>query len=139
MSVATGSVAPAGVRAPLLVGAGGAALAAALVLRDPHQHGSWGLCPFLLVTGVPCPACGGLRATHDLLTGHVGAALSSNAYAVGTALLVAVAWASWLAAAARGRRPAWLARLTVAGPVWALGLLAFGALRLLPALSVLRP
>ncbi|MFC8500745.1 DUF2752 domain-containing protein [Pedococcus sp. NPDC057267] len=139
MSAAVGSVPPAGVRAPLLVGAGGAALAAALVLRDPHQHGSWGLCPFLLLTGVPCPACGGLRATHDLLTGHLGAALSSNAYAVATAFLVVAAWASWLAAAARGRRPAWAARLPVAGPVWALGLLAFGALRLLPALSVLRP
>ena len=139
MTVAARRAAPAPLRAPLLAGAGGAALAAALVLRDPHQHGSWGLCPFLLVTGVPCPACGGLRATHDLLTGHLGAALSSNAYAVGTVVLVAVAYASWLAAALRGRRPGWVARVPVAGPVWALGLLAFGVLRLLPPLSVLRP
>lgn len=139
MSVAVRRVAPAPLRAPLWVGLGGAALGVALVVRDPHTHGSWGFCPFLAVTGVPCPACGGLRATHDLLTGHLGAALSSNAYAVGTALLVVVAYASWLAAAARGRRVAWLARVPAAGPLWAVGLLAFGILRLLPQLSVLRP
>ncbi|GAB3445639.1 DUF2752 domain-containing protein [Phycicoccus ginsengisoli] len=139
MSVAARSVAPPSLRAPLLVGLGGAALGAALVLHDPHTAGSWGFCPFLVLTGLPCPACGGLRATNDLLTGHVGAAVSSNAYAVGTAVLAAVAYATWLAAAVRGRPVAWVGRMSTIGPVWALGLLAFGVLRLLPQLSVLRP
>jgi hypothetical protein len=58
---------------------GGLALATlALHLRDPHQHGSWGLCPFNAATGLYCPGCGGLRAVNDLTNGHVGAALSSN-------------------------------------------------------------
>lgn len=58
---------------------GGLALATlALHLRDPHQHGSWGLCPLNATTGLYCPGCGGLRAVNDLTNGHVGAALSSN-------------------------------------------------------------
>jgi len=57
---------------------GGLALATlALHLRDPHQHGSWGLCPSAAL-GIYCPGCGGLRAVNDLTNGHVGAALSSN-------------------------------------------------------------
>jgi hypothetical protein len=50
----------------------------ALHLRDPHQHGTWGLCPLYATTGIYCPGCGGLRAVNDLTNGHVGAALSSN-------------------------------------------------------------
>jgi hypothetical protein len=126
-------------RGPAVVGACGVALGAALLLRDPHDPGSWARCPVLLLTGVPCPGCGGLRAAHDLLTGHLGAALSSNAYAVFTALLMGLAYAAWVAAAARGRRPTWTDRVPVLAAAWLVGLLAFGALRLLPALSVLRP
>jgi hypothetical protein len=126
-------------RAPLAVGAAGAALAAALLVRDPHVPGFWPTCPILALTGVPCPACGGLRAAQDLLTGQWGAALSSNAYAVLTGLLVMGGYAAWLAAAAQGRRPRWLDRLPVMTLVWAGGLLLFGAVRLLPALSALRP
>jgi hypothetical protein len=50
----------------------------ALHFRDPHQHGSWGLCPLYATTGIYCPGCGGLRAVNDLTNGHLGAALSSN-------------------------------------------------------------
>ena len=57
---------------------GGLGLATlALHLRDPHQHGSWGLCPSAAL-GVYCPGCGGLRAVNDLTNGQVGAAASSN-------------------------------------------------------------
>ena len=52
-------------------------LTLALHLRDPHQHGSWGLCPSAAL-GIYCPGCGGLRAVNDLTNGDVGAALSSN-------------------------------------------------------------
>lgn len=138
MSVAAARL-PEPLRAPLLVGAAGAAAAAALLLRDPHTPGSWPVCPILAVTGVPCPACGGLRATHDLLTGHLVAALSSNAFAALTVLLAGLAYVTWLASAARGRRLTWLRRSSLVGGLWAGGLLAFGLLRLLPALSVLRP
>jgi Protein of unknown function (DUF2752) len=130
---------PAPLRAPAFVGAGGAALAAALLLHDPHVHGSWGVCPFLQLTGLPCPACGGLRAARDLLTGDVGAAVSSNAYAVLTAVLAIVGYAAWLVAAARGRRPAWARYLPSFALWWGVGLLLFGLARYLPALSALRP
>jgi uncharacterized protein DUF2752 len=63
--------------APALV-IGGLGLATlALRLRDPHEHGSWGLCPTAAM-GFYCPGCGGLRAVNDLTHGEVGAALSSN-------------------------------------------------------------
>jgi hypothetical protein len=52
-------------------------LTLALHARDPHQHGSWGLCPSAML-GVYCPGCGGLRAVNDLTHGDIGAALSSN-------------------------------------------------------------
>lgn len=126
-------------RGPFVVAAAGAALAAALVRRDPHQQGSWGACPFLLLTGVPCPACGGLRATNDLLHGHLAQALSTNAYAVGTAVLLAVGFASWSLAAIRARTPSWSRNSSRIGYLWLAGLLAFGVLRLLPAVAWLQP
>ncbi|HEY3534902.1 MAG TPA: DUF2752 domain-containing protein [Pedococcus sp.] len=126
-------------RTPLLLGAGAAALAGALLLRDPHHSGSWGYCPFLLVTGHPCPACGGLRATHDLLTGDWAAALSSNAYVVLTVVVAATGYAAWLAAALRGRRPSWARHLPTLVAWWGIGLAVFGVARYLPALSALRP
>ncbi len=51
-----------------------------LALVDP-THGP-PVCPFKAVTGLDCPGCGGTRAAHQLLTGHLGAALSYNVLAV---------------------------------------------------------
>lgn len=144
---------PPPLRAPVLVGAGGVALSAALLVRDPHAPGAWPPCPFLALTGVPCPGCGGLRAVHDLLTGDLVGALSSNAWAVLTAVLCVGTYAAWLvsrvASTRRGATPgaraataltAWMsAHATVLATAWGVGLLAFGVLRLLPPLSVLRP
>ena len=60
----------------------GAALAAGLAyigLADPHRPGSlFPPCPFKLLTGWNCPACGGLRMTHDLLHGDLAAAVVDN-------------------------------------------------------------
>lgn len=126
-------------RVPALVGLAGAALGTALLLRDPHIGGSWGFCPFLLVTGLPCPGCGGLRATNDLLHGRFADAASSNLYAVLTALLAAVTFVWWAVATARGQRWAGQRHLPRALNLWFLGLVAFGVLRLMPGLSGLRP
>ena len=63
--------------APAASIAGLSLLTLALHLRDPHQDGSWGLCPSAAL-GIYCPGCGGLRAVNDLTNGDVGAALSSN-------------------------------------------------------------
>jgi hypothetical protein len=122
-----------------MVALAGAAVGAALVLRDPHDRGSWGFCPFLLLTGLPCPGCGGLRATNDLLHGRLADAASSNLYAVLTAALAALAFASWTVALARDRQWGWQRHLPRAGSVWFTGLLVFGLLRLLPGMTELRP
>lgn len=37
------------------------------------------LCPFRIATGRNCPLCGLTRSTHELLRGHVRAALGYNA------------------------------------------------------------
>ena len=53
----------------------------ALYLIDPARHD---LYPCLLhaTTGLQCPGCGGLRATHQLLYGHLAAAWKLNPLAV---------------------------------------------------------
>jgi hypothetical protein len=126
-------------RAPGAVALAGAAIGGVLLLRDPHASGSWGYCPFLFLTGIPCPACGGLRATSDLLHGRFADAVSSNLYAVGTVALAALVLAGWTAAAAAGRPPPLQRHVTPALVVWFTGLVVFGLLRLMPGLSALRP
>ena len=77
---------------PMLLAAGLLAASVALHVRDPHQQGSWGYCPWLMLTGTYCPGCGGLRAVNDLTNGQVGAAASSNLLFVASLPLVAVLW-----------------------------------------------
>lgn len=74
----------------------GALLAGSLAyvgLGDPHSPGFFfPVCPFKMVTGLDCPACGGLRMTHHLLHGDLGAAAVDNIFLlVGLPLL-----ATWL-------------------------------------------
>ena len=71
------------------IGATALLAAAALVIRDPHQGGSFGTCPSVLL-GFYCPGCGTLRGTHDLLTGQITSAVGHNLL-----LLPALAWLSW--------------------------------------------
>ena len=50
-------------------------------LADPHRPGFvFPACPFKLLTGWNCPACGGLRMTHDLLHGDLAAAAVDNVF-----------------------------------------------------------
>ena len=122
-----------------LLGIGGFVVAAtALVaLHDPHAPGSYGFCPLHAVTGLWCPACGGLRATYDLAHLHLAAAWGENALWVVAAPFVVVGWLVALVRRARGlpARPV---------PVWAqvTGLavvVVFGVLRNVPAFSWLAP
>ena len=46
---------------------------------DPNQPGHYPLCPTKWLTGIDCPGCGGLRATHDLAHGNIASAFSHNA------------------------------------------------------------
>jgi hypothetical protein len=120
--------------------AAGAVAVAALVVHDPHVTGSWGVCPFLALTGFYCPACGGLRAVNDLAHGRLAAALDSNVLVIGIVAYAVVVWGAWTLARIRGAQFAssrWLA------PALMYGLVAvavvFGVLRNLPLGSWLAP
>jgi hypothetical protein len=45
---------------------------------DPSQSAFFPQCPFHYFTGLDCPGCGALRASHSLLHGHVLAAFCLN-------------------------------------------------------------
>ncbi|OKI05272.1 hypothetical protein A6A06_11640 [Streptomyces sp. CB02923] len=101
-------------------------------LVDPNEPGHYPACPLLALTGVFCPACGGLRSAHAVAHGDLVTAAGANALAVAGYAAFALFWAAWAVRAARGR--------PTAGPRpgaahwWALGglLLAFTAVRNLP-------
>jgi hypothetical protein len=101
-------------RAPLLVAGGAAVLALGLVLRDPHQQGSWGVCPLYALTGTYCAGCGGLRATHDLLVGDLAGAWGANPLWVALVPALAALWVRWLVRALRTGRRAVVPPATVA-------------------------
>lgn len=111
---------------------------AGLSLRDPHEAGSFGVCPVLALTGHYCPGCGSLRATYDLMHGHLLEAMGHNALLV---LLIPLAVGLWLRRITRfggafDPRRAWLwTRLALAG------LVLWTVLRNVPAFpfSVLAP
>jgi hypothetical protein len=113
----------------------GAVLVASLALhvRDPHQQGSWGFCPWLLLTGTLCPGCGGLRAVNDLTHGEVLSAASSNLLLVGALPLAAGLWVRSVSQRWRGVRSQWSpARVNLAWAVAVVAMVAFWVLRNLP-------
>jgi hypothetical protein len=78
----------------------GAVLAGGLAyvgLGDPHSPGFvFPVCPFKALTGWNCPACGGLRMTHDVLHGDFAAAVVDNVFLlVGLPLLAAWLLVRW--------------------------------------------
>ena len=107
--------------APLAVLAAGAAGARYLYGTDPHQPGHvLPQCPFRLVTGLLCPACGGTRMAYDLMHGHFTEAWLDN-----MALLLASPYAlallgRWVMEGLRGRR--WQHQLSPFAQVFVLGL-----------------
>ena len=84
------------VQAPALLAAGVLGVSVLLHVRDPHQSGSWGFCPWLVLTGTQCPGCGGLRAVNDLTHGDLAAAASSNLLFVGSVPMLLFLWGRWL-------------------------------------------
>jgi hypothetical protein len=113
------------------------------VLRDPHVPGAWGVCPFLLLTGRPCPLCGGLRAVDDLAHGRILDAVSSNLLVVAAVVAGAVVvpwWAARRAAGAGDEAPPLLAGASPTALLAAVALvLLFGVVRWLPVLGWLAP
>ena len=99
---------------------------------DPAQHSFYPRCTLKQLTGLDCPGCGGLRATHQLLHGHVLTAFRLNPLLVALAPF-AGAWLMW--AALQGlRRRAFPEFPLTPRRVWLLVVvtLGFGILRNLP-------
>ncbi|MBO3085829.1 DUF2752 domain-containing protein [Cellulomonas fengjieae] len=119
--------------APLVAGGVVVLSTILLAVRDPHVSGSYGACPLYLVTGLWCPACGGLRATHELAHGDLAGAWAMNPLWVLAVPVVVGLWVRWVGRASRGGRaapaPTWAA--------WALlvAVVGFGVLRNVPALA----
>lgn len=114
----------------------------ALHLRDPHQQGSWGFCPWLVLTGTYCPGCGGLRSVNDLTHGRVLDAASSNLLLVGAAPAAVALWVRAVRQRWRGVSRPWpAARVNAAWAVAVASVLGFWVLRNLPldALAWLAP
>jgi Protein of unknown function (DUF2752) len=86
---------------------------------DPHNPDSlFPPCPFKLLTGWNCPACGGLRMTHDLLHANLAAAVVDNVFLLAGIPLLAL-WVLWRRR--RGQRimpPAAVAVVVVAAITW---------------------
>ena len=97
------------------------------------------LCPFLALTGLACPLCGGTRAAHDLARGDVPAALGHNPVLT---LLLPAAVALWVRWLVRRRRDPVAAYALVSGRRAVLGavaLTAFAVARNLPGGQWLGP
>lgn len=133
-------------RSPLLVAGATGALALALHVRDPHTSGSWGVCPWLLLTGTSCPGCGSLRAVHHLTDGDLAAAASSNLLLVLALPVVLLLWVRWTGRAWSGPGAAPSSAVAVSPrrtqllvSLFAVVAVVFGVLRNLPAGSWLAP
>jgi hypothetical protein len=126
---------------PLLTAGLVGGLTIALHFRDPHAAGTWGECPWLALTGMYCPGCGGLRAVNDLTNGDIVGAASSNLIFVTMIPVLVFWWLRWTMRAWSGVEPAtptrqrsgmWIA-------LFAAVMLVFAVLRNLPFGSWLAP
>jgi hypothetical protein len=120
--------------APTAVGLAGVGLCASLLVVDPNQPGSYGLCPFRLLTGLDCPGCGTLRSIHAMLGGDLWRAVDHNLLTVVLLPVLVAVWLRWLTSSRSGR-----AQLPAA-PTWfgygvAVAALVFWFARNLPALA----
>ena len=82
--------APLGVISGLIIFLGGATV---LFFFEPGSYSFYPRCLFYQTTGLLCPGCGSLRAVHQLLHGHIAAALRFNAL-----LVTAIPIGSWFLA-----------------------------------------
>ncbi|MDX6743029.1 DUF2752 domain-containing protein [Actinocorallia sp. A-T 12471] len=87
---------------PLAVLAAGGAAFAYVGVVDPNEAGHYPTCPFLAITGLACPGCGGLRMAHALAHGRLGEAVGLNALAFALVLVAAYLWVLWTVASVRG-------------------------------------
>jgi hypothetical protein len=72
-------------------------LAGYLFAVDPNVASNpYPKCPLKALTGLDCPGCGGLRATHSMLHGDIVGAVSHNVLAVVMVPLMAYLLLRWV-------------------------------------------
>ena len=94
------------VAAPSAVAAAVVAVGVLLVALGPSALVPFG-CPFLGLTGLDCPLCGGTRAAAALARGDLVAALDLNAFATLGLLGIAGVWVAWVVSRLRGHAFRW--------------------------------
>lgn len=95
-----------GLVARLLLAVGGLAAMIVLYVVNPAKHPIYPECWLYATTGLQCPGCGGLRATHQYLHGHFAASWALNPLAMLIApLLLWFGVDSWLKLAGRRGLP----------------------------------
>jgi hypothetical protein len=118
--------------AAVLLGAAVVVVAAAFFAYDPAEGNALPGCVFHDLTGLYCPGCGSCRALHQLLNGHLGAALGLNPLMVLALPFLGIYFLLYAGAAIRGKP--WLGVSLKA--VWIRAILclviAHGVLRNLP-------
>lgn len=123
--------------APVLLATVAVASFAVVGSVSPYQAGRYPLCPTYALLGVYCPACGGLRAAHDLAHLDLAAAWGMNPLVVLAVPVALVGWVVWTRRAVRAgpgrrvpdavRRRSWVAVAVL--------LVVFTVLRNVPALA----
>ncbi len=123
---------------PAVFAALGLTAAAGLTLLGPQRMVPL-QCPFLALTGLDCPLCGGTRSTAALVRGDLAAAVDLNVLTTVAVVMLAGVWAAWLVARTRGRSLDWVPSAT-AWRVVLVVTVVFTVLRNLPGPSaVLAP
>ncbi|MER5429636.1 DUF2752 domain-containing protein [Streptomyces sp. NPDC002588] len=107
--------------APLAVLAAGAAGSAYLYVTNPHDGGHiLPQCPFRLVTGLLCPACGGTRMAYDLMHGDFAQAWLDNRVLLLASPYALALLARWIWEGLHGR--SWHPKLSRRGLAVVLGI-----------------
>jgi len=121
------------VAAPVAVAAGVAAAGGALLAYGPDEVVPV-RCPFLALTGLDCPLCGGTRSATALAGGDLSAALDLNAFTTVGLIVVAGLWLTWLVGRWRDR-PSAVSTWTPGNRFWTaltISAAVFAVLRNLP-------
>ncbi len=89
--------------APAVLGLLAVAGCAYLGVEDPNDPGSvLPRCPTKLITGLDCPACGGLRMVRALTGGQWSAALHANLFLLVLTPIAVLVWLRWFVAGLTG-------------------------------------